>query len=220
MFVATSVGTGLQPLISQIHKRVRSDVSGSWVVSIGMRTLGAASLVSGTMALLFADDIMLLFGSDYVEYAWILRVFTITMALEFIVILLDNVLIAVGKRREVMTGTVLSLVLALVFELALIPGMAIAGLLVGKILALVCKVFYQQRVVGREYRSDVLRSLTLIVGAGGTVAGAFLLTDGLSLEFRIVALFAAAGLGMTLFRLIDMEGLKILRSMTLSVRNQ
>ena len=134
IFIAVSISVGLQPLISQLHKRVRSDVKGEWVMTVGVNTLGAVGLTISAVAVIFAEEIIGLFGEVYIKNAWMLRIYAITNVLEFLVVLYDQSLIGIDKRREVMVGTLLSLGAALAFQVVGVLYWGIVGILLGKTL--------------------------------------------------------------------------------------
>lgn len=216
IFIPVTVSVGLLPLAAQIHMRRRSDLAMEQLVSVGVRLLIGLALLIGVLAAVFAEPILSLFGPAYVDDAWILQVYTISNLLEYLVVFFDQHFIAVSKRREVMIGTLMSLALALGFQLALVPVMGLAGILLGKILALLCKILYQFVRSLPETRRGTLRAFARTVPLLILTPGGYFLSEPLPLLWRGL-LLGAGTLGLLfLLRIIDIRELDRIRRLRLT----
>lgn len=216
IFLAVTIGVGMLPLVSQIHNRTRSDVSKGWVISVGSRLLGGIALLLCGACFLFADDILRLFNPETVQYAYILRIFSITVGLEYLVVFFDQSLLAVDSRKEVMIGTVLSLVLALTFQVAAVAYWGIVGIMFGKIAAVALKIVYQLKVLGSEVRRETLKGfLRLAVGAV-VLAGTLYLSESLHIVLRSLIVFGGVIATLFLARIVDRKELGRLRRLQLT----
>lgn len=216
IFFAITIGVGLLPLISQIHRRFRNDVDAGWVVSVGSRTLGGVAIFISAVCFLFAEEILWIFNEDYVAYAYILQIYSITNGLEYLVVFFDQTLLAIDSRKEVMIGTLLSLVLALGFQLAAIPYWGIHGILVAKILAVIAKIGYQLFVLGKDIRRGALKAFVrLAMGVVGLVL-ILLVTDSLPIIPRAFITFVSVAAMLIVGRIVDIKELRRLRQLQLT----
>ena len=215
-FVPVAISIGLLPLAAQIHSGRRKDLGLEELVSFGVRLLIAIGLLVGIVAAVFAEPILSLFGPEYRDDAWMLRIYAISNLLEYLVIFLDQHFIALAKRREVMIGTLLSLGLALGFQLALVPLWGLTGILVGKVLALVGKLTYQYaRGDGTTRRGATTAMFRTLPVLGVTVA-AYLLTPGVPMILRALLVVGAALLLLWWFRIIDPAEIARIRRLRLT----
>lgn len=217
-FVPITVALGLLPLITQVSRRVRTDIDSRELGSFGVRLLGAIGLVVGLVAALFAPQILSLNGPEYVEVAWILRWYAITNLLEYLVIFFDQSLVAVGKRKEVMIGTLISLVAALALQAGLIGTYAIVGILVGKIGALVLKIAYQCSRFDAGYRTGVLLGLARVLPVAVLLILLFLVTTDMTMIPRIAVMFGAGLASLLVAGLVRPSEIRRLQSMRLGVK--
>ncbi len=219
IFLAVTVGVGLWPLISQIHRRARKDVAADWVISLGSRLLGGIAIGLSMVCFLFAEQIMAFFDPAYVEYAYILRIYSITSGLEYLVVFFDQTLLAVELRKEMMIGTLLSLGLVLVFQFVAISQWGIPGILIGKIAALCCKIAYQLLVLGRVLpgiRSGALKAFARLGAAAVPPSLALAFTGGLPLFARAGIVLAVTAASLLALRIVDLNELKTLRRLQIS----
>ncbi|MCE2502601.1 MAG: polysaccharide biosynthesis C-terminal domain-containing protein [Chlorobi bacterium] len=217
IFIAVSISVGLQPLLSQVHKRARSDVKGEWVMSVGVNVLGGIAISISAISLLFAEEIIGLFGKVYTENAWMLRIYSITNILEFLVILYDQSLIGIDKRREVMTGTLLSLGLALAFQVVGIIYWGIAGILVAKTFSVAGKIVYQMVVIGKSYRVGAINGMIRLTAVAILfAAGYYFTTDITESIFRAVLLLPLLVIILFASRTINFSDLRKLRRLQLT----
>ena len=216
IFFAVTIGVGMLPLISQIHRRARNDVDAGWVVSVGSRALGGVALLISAGCFLFAEEILWLFNEEYMKYGYILRIYSITNGLEYLVVFFDQTLLAVDSRKEVMTGTLLSLILALGFQLAAVPLWGIHGILVAKIAAIAIKISYQLFVLGKDIRLGALRGF-LRIGLGVVALVLILmLTQWLPVIPRALVTFVALGGVLFAGKIVDLKELGRLRRLQLT----
>lgn len=216
LFFAITVGMGLWPLISQIHRRTRQDVTAGWVISLGSRLLGGIAIGVSMVCFLFSEQIMAIFDPAYVQYAYILRIYSITSGLEYLVVFFDQTLLAVERRKEMMVGTLLSLGLVLIFQFAAIPTWGILGILIAKIAALLCKMTYQLYVLGNDIRGGAFKAFLRL--GGGVVAPvlALLGTQSLPVVPRAGIVLIVTVASLLALRIIDLRELKVLRRLQLS----
>lgn len=216
LFFAVSVGVGLWPLLSQIHRRTRVDITAGWVISLGSRLLGGIAIGISMVCFLFAEQIMAFFDPAYVEYAYILRIYSITSGLEYLVVFFDQTLLAVEMRKQMMIGTLFSLGLVLIFQFIAIQSWGIPGILIGKIAALVCKIAYQLFVLGKDIRSGALKAFLRLGAAALPPALALIATTTLPLLPRAAIVLTVTMISLIALRVIDWNELKVLRRLQLS----
>lgn len=216
IFFAISVGIGLWPLISQVHRRARKDLSAGWVVSLGSRVLGGVAIMISVICFLFAEQIMAIFDPAYVQYAYILRIYSITSGLEYLVVFFDQTLLAVELRKEMMIGTLLALGLAVIFQIGAIALWGIPGILIGKIAALICKIAYQLHALGGEIRTAALKSFVPLLAAAAVPAVALIATASLPVIPRAAIALPVAAAALFASRVIDPKELKVLRRLQLT----
>ena len=216
IFIPMTIATGLLPLIAQVYTRRRDDVGLDRLYSAGIRLLAAIALVVGLGVAIYAEQILSLFGPEYVDDAWILQVYAITNLLEYMVIYLDQGFVALGMRKEVMVGTLFALFLALALQVGMVPFLGLAGILIGKVGALVAKIFYQYRFSLPSSRKGIvdgmLRLLPVLSGAGVL----FFLTDAISPLHRGLVVIPIVLVLLILTRVVDFAELQMLRRLRIS----
>ncbi len=216
-FIASTIGVGLQPLIAQAWRGTREDISGEWILSIGTRILGSVGILIGMFCFIFAEQILSLFGPEYVSSAWILRVYCLTNLLEFGVMFYDQSLIGINKHRQVMAGTIGALLLALGFQIAGALLWGVPGILAGKIAAVSCKIAYQLSIFRPRWRREALYALVRLGGIvalfGGGAYLAYLLDVSPVVEGGILLPVVLGA--MFLLKVIDLPGLNRLRAIRL-----
>lgn len=216
IFIPIAISIGLLPLAAQVYSGRRKDIGLYDLVSFGVRLLVGIGLLVGIVGAIFAEPILSLFGPEYRDDAWILRIYAISNLLEYLVVFFDQHFIAVSRRREVMIGTLLSLGLALGFQLALVPVWGLAGILIGKILALLCKLAYQYtRALPESRRGATAAALRSLPVLGLTVAG-YLLSGGLPMIPRALLLTGLCALLLYLFRVVDPSEIGRIRRLRLT----
>ena len=216
LFIPMTIAVGLVPLIAQAQAGRRSDVAISGLYASGTRVLIGVGLLIGVGSAIFAEPILSLFGPDYLDDAWILRLYGITNILEYLVIFLDQGFIAVGKRKEVMIGTFLGLALAVALQVGLVPFLALTGILLGKIGALLGKLSYQFSRLDPEARRGLLKGLARGVPALIAVAALYLVTSDFDLLLRAAIVVPVAIAILMLSRTLDLAEIERLRRMRIS----
>lgn len=216
IFIPLTIAIGILPFVSQVHRARRSDFEMSWIISTGIRSIGAIAVLIGIVSFIFAEPILSLFGPAYVDDAWIMRIYTMTTLLEFIVIFGDQMLIATDRRRELMIATLLSLALVILFQVSAITLFGIAGVLYGKIGALTIKIAYQYRSFDEPIRSGLRDGIVRILLSAVISGGILFATKDLAypLSFPLAMAGAIAILWFT--KCIDPERLKRLRGIRLT----
>ena len=173
-FIPMTIAIGILPIVSQVHRGRRTDLELSWLISTGYRSIGAVAILIGVVSFVLAEQILSLFGPAYVDDAWIMRIYTVTTLLEFLVIFGDQMLIATDRRRALMIGTLLSLGLVILFQIVAINYVGLAGVLYGKIGALIVKILYQHRSFDLRMRDGMRDGIVRILLAS-VVSGAVVL---------------------------------------------
>ncbi len=216
LFVPMTIAVGLLPLIAQAHAGRRVDVGVDGLYSTGVRVLLGLGIFIGAGSAIFAEPILSLFGPEYIDDAWILRIYGITNILEYLVIFLDQGFIAVSRRKEVMIGTFLGLVLALALQISLVPLLGLLGILLGKIGALVGKLIYQFAHLdsrGREgFRRGMVRAFPVLLG----IVGLYLATRHLDSLIQGAILLPVAAVVLLLTKTIDLAEIGRLRRIRVS----
>lgn len=212
-FVATTVGFGLAPLVAQHVKRTRTDASFEFIISVGLRLIGVVALAMCAVCGLFAEQIMRIAGPQYVDEAYILRVFSAINALSFLVIMLDQFLLAMGKRRESLYGALIYFAAALGLEVVIIRDWGISGMLYAKMVAICCLLAFQIAMVGQEVRRAALKAIGNLIPSAAVLLAALVFTGGLDLPIRVAVVTAAVLATMLLMRTIRVSELRMLRTM-------
>lgn len=213
IFVATTLGFGLAPLVAQQARGMRSDYSLEFITSLGLRLIGAIALAICLVCGLFAEPIMRLFGEQYVHEAYILRIFSGISALTFIVVMMEQFLLALGRRKQALYGAVLNLALALATEPITIRLWGIRGMMYSKAFAMSCLIAFQISRMPAGARAAAARALLRLVPSAAALTAALLLTEGDGLAVRTAAASAAFALPLVLFRTLRVSELKALRAM-------
>ncbi|MBS1913542.1 MAG: hypothetical protein JST22_16260 [Bacteroidetes bacterium] len=216
IFVATTLGFGLAPLISQHARGVRSDYSLSFIVSLAVRLVGVISLGLCLVCGLFGEQVMGVFGKEYVNDAYILRIFSVISALTFTVVVFDQFLLALGKRKQTLMGATLNLGLALLTEPITIRMWGIRGMMYSKGLALCCLILFQLTRMKPEARVAAWKGLLRLIPSAAVLLAALLFTVNYALPVRAV-IAAVALLGMLLLmKTVRLEELRTLRRLRVS----
>ena len=85
------------------------------------------ALISGGTLALFAEDLLRLFGSNYVEAATALRVLVVGQFINATAGSCGVILSMTGHQREVVNGVAGALVVNFALSILLIPGLGIIG---------------------------------------------------------------------------------------------
>jgi O-antigen/teichoic acid export membrane protein len=194
LFLSIAVSYGLSPVVSQIHRGGRSDLGAGFLTSVAVRLLGTLALGICMGCFLFGAQIMQLFGPKYISGTPILKLYSISNGLTFLVILFDAFLLAMGARRSVLIAAIVGFVSALVLELVLVSSWAIPGLVAAKIMAQLILIAIQLRAFQPELRAGALAGLRRLALPALLLAGTLFATDSLPFEIRVpVVLVAVVG---------------------------
>lgn len=213
IFIATTIGFGLAPIVSQHSKGVRSDYSFEFIASVGLRVIGVISLGLCLVCGLFGPQIMRLFGAQYVGEAYILQIYSVISALTFMVVMHDQFLLAIGKRAQTLQGALLYLALALLTEPLMIRWFGIRGMMYAKGLAICCLIVFQLSRFSRGVRVAAAKGIARLLPSGAVLLGAILLTADLSLPLRVPIVAMALAGSLLAFRTVTIAELKALRAM-------
>lgn len=191
-----ALAVGLVPVVAQVYRGARSDVSISYVISLAVRILILADLGICAVCWVFSDQIMLIFGKQYLSEAYILRVYSITNGLVFLVILFDQFLLAAGRRRQSLSGAVFAFILGAILEVIAVRWFGMMGVLTAKILAVGSLIVFQLAVSRRDVRQAALDGFRRMLLPAGVLAAAVALSWPLeSIVLRAVIVAAALGVG-------------------------
>jgi O-antigen/teichoic acid export membrane protein len=216
LFIPSVVGVGLGPVVSQLFRGARGDISLAWFTSMATRLIGLIAIAITGTAIVFADELLKLFPAAYAGGGYIVRLYALTTALVFLVVVYDGFLIAIEYRRRLLTGAVGTLILALVLEVMLITRFGVTGLLVAKMIALVCLIAFQLVSFPREMRSGALAGLGRVLIPVAAFAVAYVATQELALAWRAVATIGGVLATVALFRTISFDEIRRIRSVGLS----
>lgn len=215
-FVAVTLAFGLSPLVAQHARGTRRDSSFDFIISVAVRLIGVMGLGICAMCALFSEQIMLIAGQEYVGDAYILRVFSIINGLTFLVILFDQFLLAMGRRKQTLYGAILYFVLALGLETLIIGRWGIMGMLYAKLAAVCCLVLFQLVMVGSEVRRSAAKALVNLLPTAAVLLVAALATVHLDLPVRIPVVLVPTLAALLLMRTVKISELKMLRSMNVT----
>lgn len=215
-FVAVTLAFGLAPLVAQHARRARSDSSFDFIISVAVRLIGVLGLGICAMCALFSEQIMLIAGREYVADAYILRMFSIINGLTFLVIVFDQFLLAMGRRKQTLYGAILYFVLALGLETLIIGRWGIMGMMYAKLAAVCCLVLFQLVMVGDEVRRSAARALGNLLPTAAVLLGAALATVHLDLWMRVPAVLVPTLGALLLMRTVKISELKMLRKMNVT----
>ncbi len=216
IFIPMTIAVGLLPLIAQVNARKREDIGLDTLYSAGLRLLAAVAVVVGLGVAVYAEQILSLFGPEYVDDAWILQIYSITNLLEYMVIYLDQGFIALGMRKEVMIGTIMALFLALALQVGMVPYLGLLGILIGKVGALLGKLLYQYRYSLPPSRKGIVHGFLRLVPVVASAALLFYLTDSLSPLYRGMIVMPAMLVVLVLTRVVDIAELQHIRKLRIS----
>jgi O-antigen/teichoic acid export membrane protein len=217
LFFAGVVAVGVVPIVAQSYVGSRPDVSIDYIVSVAVRIIALLGIGICAACNVFHDQIMLIFGRQYVAEGYILRIYSITNMLVFLVILFDQFLLIAGLRRQTLIGALLSFLLALVLELVLIRPYGIVGMMMAKLFSVLCLIVYQLWMLRRDVRRAALDGLRRLLLPAAALAIAIVVTDGLPLAVRAAAVFGLplAVLGLT--RALPVSDLLLLRTIRVDI---
>lgn len=215
-FVATTLGFGLAPLVAQHMKRSRTDASLDFIISVGLRVIGVIALAVCVVCNLFAEQIMLLAGRQYVPDAYILRIFSAINGVSFLVIMFDQFLLAMGKRKQTLYGALLYFVVALGLEALIIRDWGIAGMMYAKLAAVCCLLVFQIGMVGREVRGAAIKALAHLIPPALVLAMALMVTVELAFPIRVAVVAALVAGAVILTRTLRLSELRTIRSMNVT----
>lgn len=212
-FVAVTLAFGLSPLVAQHAKGTRTDSSFDFIISVAVRLIGVLGLGICTVCALFSDQIMLIAGREYVADAYILRVFSVINGLTFLVIMFDQFLLAMGRRKQTLYGAILYFALALGLETLIIGQWGIMGMLYAKLAAICCLILFQLYMVGADVRAAAVKALGNLLPAAAVLLVAVILTSGLDLWVRVPVVLVPTLGTLLLMRTVRLDELRALRTM-------
>lgn len=196
IFLATTFSFGLGPLVAQAFKRTRSDISLEFLASAGVRLLGIAGMMIAAIAWIFSSALMSLFGPDYVHEAYILQLFAFVNILIFQVVLADQFLIAIGKRRAPLVGAIIQVTTAVVLEVMIVGSLGVKGMVVAKGVSYIVLHAYQLSQWPKDaYRAAIIgygRLIPTALALGGSIYATVRMNDVLSIGIVLTATCAAA----------------------------
>lgn len=214
LFIATAISFGIAPLVSQVHKGGRRDVSLNFVASLLVRIMALVSLLICLAAFLFARQVMEFYGPAYVEEAYIFRYYSVISGLTFLVIVGDMLLLFTGRRSKVLSGAMIAVSVAMTLNLLLIGPMGVPGVMLAKVAAQVALIAWQLRSSLPAVRSGMINGLTRAVVPAAALAAALAVTADWQLWPRAAltaAALAVAVLGSRLIRISELQTMRKIR---------
>jgi O-antigen/teichoic acid export membrane protein len=176
-----------------------------------VRVIGTIGLVVCVGGNLFSVQIMQIFGREYVASAYILRIYAVTNMLVFIVVLFDQFLLAIGHRRQVLYGSLLSLGSAIVLEIVLLRVWGIWGMMLAKIFSMVCQMIFQLWTFRADMRRAALQGFIRLAVPAAVMGIALVATGSLGLLARCLIVVPAVAAAMLAVRVLPPEELRWLR---------
>ncbi len=210
---ATTIAFGVAPIVTQIFRKTRSDVSLERLTSIAVRLellLGFGVCVVGMVG---SDLIMSLFGPEYAGEGALLRIYCVISAMTFLVVLLDQILVAIGYRSQVLNGVLFQFACSVVLEVLFIRWGGLRGVLYAKLIATVALIGWQLRVSVPDIRRaalDAIRRWMIPIAALGV---SLYLTESLPAPLQGLIVMASAGAAVAFSGAFPLNDLKILREM-------
>jgi O-antigen/teichoic acid export membrane protein len=216
IFVPVAISVGLAPLVTQLYRGARRDISMELMMSIATRAVLAVGLCVAVATNVFAGPIMRLFPAEYAGDAYILRIYTVITTLVFVVIANDQFLLAAGSRRQVATGALLNLGLAIALEVPLVATFGIRGIMAAKIAALVATIGYQLSAFRRDMRAGALHGILKMLGPIALFGVGLMLAWSWPVALQAAVLLPAVGASLLLFGALKRSELAQLRGLRLS----
>ncbi|MCC7437066.1 MAG: oligosaccharide flippase family protein [Armatimonadetes bacterium] len=213
LFIATIASFTLSPVIAQLHKRRRTDLAMDQIASVSVRLVGSVGLAIALFCVLFAPQMMMIFGDDYAADTELLRLYSIANALTFIVIALDQMLMAIGYRTKVLLGVLIGLVASVLFEVVAVVSVgSLESLIVAKICSIAILVATQTSFLPDSARGAARMGLLRVGMVIAVLAASAWFVPTSLVWIRagvIVVAVAAAAIG---GRLITASDVKLLRA--------
>ena len=191
LFLSMAISYGLSPIVSQIHRGARNDLGAGFLTSVSVRLLGTLALGICAACFLFGAQIMQIFGPAYIAGTPILKIYSISNGLTFIVILFDAFLLAMGARSSVLIATGVGFAAALTLELLLVGQWAIPGLVAAKIMAQLVIISLQLRAFKPELRAGAFAGLRRLLLPALLLAGTLLATATLPFPIHAAIVLVA-----------------------------
>ncbi|MEP7220167.1 MAG: polysaccharide biosynthesis C-terminal domain-containing protein [Bacteroidota bacterium] len=213
LFIAVAVSYGVVPIIAQSTKGVRNDHSFAFIVSLTLRILGVIGMGGAVVAMLFAREIMSIFGPQFIGDAYILKMYSLVSALVYLVVMFDQFLLAIGQRKQTLYGAMLYLGIALVTELFAVRSWGISGLIFAKTFATFCMLAFQASRFSPEIRIAILKATARLLPSIGVMAAALLLTGEMELIPRSLIVILSTLGAVLLSRAVTVAELVTLKSM-------
>jgi len=216
LFVATTISFGISPLVSQVHKKTRTDIDLGYLSSFGVRALGSAALAIVAVSWAYAGDLMLIFGPEYASEAYILRLYSCMGVIVYLVVLFDQFLLALGRRPATLVGGLLGVSLALILEFAVVGSWGVRGILAAKGVALTSVIGYQLSRLPRDVRSSAMRAALSVLAVAGVLAAAIAATEAISSLVRGPILVVTTAGAIMLFKVVTLTDIARLRRIRVS----
>lgn len=213
LFMATIASFTLAPVIAQIYKRRRRDLSIEQIVSVAVRLIGSVGLGITLFCVLFAPQIMMIFGNEYAADAELLRLYSFANALTFLVVTFDQVLMAIGSRTKVLYGVVIGLVASLLLEvIAVVSVGSLESIIVAKICSIAFLVLLQTLFLPISIRRAAQQALMRIGAVMSVLAISVWLIPTDQIWVRSVVAVGLVTAVATWGRLITINDLNLLRA--------
>lgn len=216
IFIPVVISVGLAPLISQLYRSKRPEISMDRMISISTRLTAVVGLGFCVVCVLFADQIMWIFPEQYASSAYILRLYSVIIALVFLVVAFDQYLLAVGRRRQVFISSSVNLGLSIALEIPFMLMYGIRGMMVAKVTAVVATIAYQISVLPHDMRAGAMKGLMRLLGPAAAFAACVAITTDMSVVLRAAITLTAVMASVVAFGTIRLEELNTLRRLRLT----
>ncbi len=216
IFIATAFSFGLVPIVAQCAKGVRSDHSFEFIMSVGVRILGGIGFGVSVVCYLFAEQIMTIFGAQFTHDAYILRIYSVINGLTYLVVMFDQFMLAIGKRKQTLYGAAIYFALALLLEPVTIREWGIRGMMYAKLISICCLIAFQITRFPRDIRLAALKGMARILPSVALFAVAFAASTGMDMLPRAALVLGVSVAAMLLARTVSIGELKALKSMRIT----
>ncbi|MBK8909732.1 MAG: oligosaccharide flippase family protein [Chlorobi bacterium] len=217
LFIAIIASITLAPVVAQVYKRQRVDISLAQVGSVGVRVIGAVGVGISLFCVALAPQIMLIFGAEYAADTQLLRLYSFANMLTFLVVTLDQLLMAMGRRPQVLYGVLFGLAVSIIFEVgAVVIFGTLESVVIAKIFSVAMLVILQTFFLPNAMRGAVRSALLRVWGVAAAVAvAAWVLPQG-QVWWRIALLAVAVPLVAAVVRLVTARDVQLLRTVRAS----
>jgi len=217
IFLATTYAFGIGPVVSQTFRGMQRELTIEYLASVGARLLGATALLICAVCWVYAEPLMRIFGAEYASEAYILRLYAIVTVIVFQVVLLDQFLLALGRRPATLVGAIFQITLALLLELAVVGRWGLSGILIAKGISMSALVLFQLFRLPSEAARGARGGIMRLTAVAMVLVASLVMSQEFAPAFRAAIAVLATMAGIIGFRLVTLTDLQRLRSVRLGI---